>query len=273
MLHCGKMVQPTVILEELEKFPSSTQPAKVRTDAGIGFIKAVNNPQGSNSLASELIAAELGTWLGLSIPPFAILKESGLEISMETRPMEGPFFFSAAVEAVPRDGTDRFLKQLCCPEDVSKLVIFDTWIRNTDRFFEGEASSDNLLFRLIGKRRYGIVPIDHTHCFLDSGYFLSETYPDEIVRDEAVYGLFPEFEPFLKEAHVAGAIEKLRSLKSDFVQECLDALPNEWGVTTRQKDALRNMVCSRAEYVIETLPLKLVDQPWMPGLGAETNGE
>ena len=267
------MVQPNIVLEELEKFPSSTQPAKVRTDAGIGFIKAANNPQGSISLASELIAAELGTWLGLSIPPFAILEECSLEISMGTRLMEGPFFFSAAVEAVPRDGTNRFLKRLCCPEDVSKLVVFDTWIRNADRYFEDNASSDNLLFQAIGKRRFALVPIDHTHCFIDSDCFPSELYPDEVVKDDAVYGLFPEFEPFLNESHIAGAVEKLRSLESDFVQQCLNELPYQWGVTTRQKDALRNMVCSRAEYVVETLPRKLVDQPWMPGLGAEPNEE
>jgi hypothetical protein len=149
MLSCGRVCHPTEVLREIERFPSSARPARVETDVGQGFIKGASNPQGLAALISELIAAELGTWLGLAIPPFAVLRTCNIEIPMLNNGsfITPPCFFSFAVDGETFDGTDGYLKRLSKPEDVAKIIIFDTWIRNADRYnSQDDKNYDNLLF-------------------------------------------------------------------------------------------------------------------------------
>ena len=96
----------------------------------------------------ELVAAELAVWFGLSIPPFAVIEKCEIEIRMKdwAHRMKAPLFFSKKVDGFPRDGSATIISKLRHPHDISKLVVFDTWIRNTDRYSPGIANSDNLLF-------------------------------------------------------------------------------------------------------------------------------
>ena len=46
--------------------PSSARTAVVQTDAGTGYLKALGNPEGPNTLACELVGSSLLEWFGLS---------------------------------------------------------------------------------------------------------------------------------------------------------------------------------------------------------------
>lgn len=269
MLACSTVFQPTRIEREIELFESSTRPARVATNAGDGFLKGMGNPQGTTALISELIAGELGVWFGLSIPPFAVVNHCQIEIPMRNHhlTMAPPMFCSKAVEGIPRDGSDTFLKRLLRPEDVSKLVVFDTWIRNSDRYSEDMHNSDNLLYVTENKgRKYSLVPIDHSHCFVGIDFETDLPSP-QFVIDPEVYGLFPEFAPFIKTGHVADALERLDGLEPDFVQECVNSIPAQWLASAAVKENIRNFICDRAKYVVETLAIKLVPDPQLPGMG------
>lgn len=270
MLACGAEYQPSEIIREIEKFPSSTCPVRVATDVGEGFVKSLGNPMGEAALISELVAGELGRWLGLKVPPFAIVKQCNIEITMAKNGMTivPPLFFSYAVDGSPRDGGDTFLSRLRAPEDVSKLVVFDTWIRNLDRFLNGQANSDNLLYiRSPTGRKYELVPIDHSNCFIgDDATFPAGAVPEIWVTDPNVYGKFPEFDPYIDARTVKAAVQKLASLTRGTVEEVVNSVPPEWGLGQYAANALVELICERATYVVNTLPARLVDEPEIPGL-------
>lgn len=266
-LACGSVCQPKEVQREIELFPSSTRPARVATDAGEGFIKALGNPQGPAALISELVAGELCAWFGLKIPPFAVIEQCAIEIPF----LNGvgnfmpPLFFSRAVDgAATRDGSDLFLKKLTDPWDVAKLVVFDTWVKNSDRYHAGEANPDNLLYVPIG-RKYDLVPIDHTHCFVEIE-FDGNPPTLEAIRDPTIFGRFPEFEPYLNGKSVKAALQKLATLDSAFVGDIVNSVPQQWGLDAQSRQSLVELICRRAEYVLESLEAKLVAQASIPGL-------
>ena len=276
MLACGQIIQPTVILSEIDTFQTSTCPALVNTDCGQGFIKGVNNPHGSQALICELLAAELGTWFGLKIPHFAIIDRCDIDIRMvrsdkvDVGKIEAPVFYSHGVDGTPRDGSHTFLSRLENTNDVARLVVFDTWIRNIDRhdnrYGEPVSNSDNLLY-VRGKRRnkYNLVPIDHTMCFFD------EPFDDvgdlkNYTEDGCVYGYFPEFSDYINPEAVALATSDLTRLRSDFVLQCINNMPLAWKISIATKSKLHELICNRAKFVVSTIAQKIVDEPLLPGL-------
>ena len=118
MVSCGTICAPQVLQRVVKTYPSNSRPAKVHTDAGAGFVKGLGNPAGPDSLAAELVAAELGALMGLHIPPFAVIQNPQLEVPMDGRPfpMGAPLFFSSEIEdATVGDGTDYYLKRMATP--------------------------------------------------------------------------------------------------------------------------------------------------------------
>lgn len=268
MLACGTVCQPSEIRREIQLFESSTRPARVATDVGDGFIKGMGNPQGPTSLISELVSAELGTWIGLQIPPFAIISQCDIEIQMigQNGFIEPPMFFSSAVDGTTRDGGDTFVSRLQNPSDIAKLVVFDTWIRNNDRYIDGNPNSDNLIYAPIpGARKYSLVPIDHSHCFVDVD-FETDLPSQNLVEDDQVYGLYPEFRPFINQETVGQAVETLRGLDRGFVEECINSVPAQWGLSNRASAHLVDLICTRAAFVVDTISDRIVEEPDLPGI-------
>jgi HipA-like protein len=265
MLACGRAWQPSRVKRVIETLHSSTRVAKVATDADIGFLKGMGNPAGLDSLACELVGSELAQWFGLQTPPFALLRVANLEIPMSgiERPMEpGPAFISREIMGSTSDGSDAFLPLLRNPEDVSKVVVFDTWIRNGDRYpadkqeQEAVANRDNIFFSPSGAK-FDLIVFDHTHCFVDSTLEdgLDDTY---LVEDDRIYGNFPEFANYICESDVRAAVGKLRQLDPAIVKEIMDSVPADWRVTSAVRKKWAEVICKRALLVADFMVPKLI---------------
>lgn len=268
MLQCGCTHQPTKVLFEIAHFKSSTSPIKVNTDIGEGYVKGINNPLGNRPLICELVAAELASWFGLKVPPFAIITECEIELTMKKNQqlMLPPMFFSYSVDGDTRDGSDTFLKKLNDKDDVAKLVVFDTWIRNNDRYALGVPNSDNLIYSLTETgRMYDLIPIDHSEAFVDLDFSPNPPAENEIM-DINVYGRFPEFDAYINHRSVSNAIQKLSTLDRVFVERVVNSVPAEWGLGDFASASLVELICARAEYVVDSLPARLVDDPELPGI-------
>ena len=267
MLSCGAVCAPHEVQRVTKTFTSSSRPARVLTDAGPGFVKGLRSPAGDGSLASELIAAELAVLMGLSVPPFAVIAAPMLDVPMadwRVPVMEPPLFFSLEVEAAPSDGTDAVLKRLENPGDLAKLVVFDTWVRNVDRWApeeQGPPNRDNLLFGPIGKRKFRAYPIDHASCFV-VGTFDELDSPDLLVEEE-LYGLFPEFRPYLTPQSVGAAVDLMLSVQPATVREIVNSVPAQWGLTRPLRDKLCDLIVGRAQRVASFAPAMLVAEPMM----------
>src|SRR4051794_38425377 len=79
--------QPTTVTRFLRGIPSSARTAVVETDAGTGYLKALGNPEGPNTLACELVGTRLAQWLGLPTLDFALINIDDVD--------EIPFYNSA----------------------------------------------------------------------------------------------------------------------------------------------------------------------------------
>jgi hypothetical protein len=226
---------------------------------------------GSATLVSELVASELASWIGLRVPPFAVLRQCQIELTMQRNgvAMAPPLFFSLAVDGSPHVESDTFLSRLRQPGDVALLVIFDTWVRNWDRFYDGDDNADNLLYvKAAGRRKYDIVPIDHSSCFIGGDVdFPIGPAPEHWTFDPGIYGKFPSFDPYIDGKTVKRAVSRLSQLERDFVVEVVNSVPPEWGLGPNAARSLIDLICERADYVVNTIEARLVDQLDLPGLG------
>ena len=83
-------------------------------------------------------------------------------------------------------------------------------------------------------------------------------------KDDAVYGLFPEFKKFLKKDVVGQAAERLATIDEETVKRIVGGIPGEWQVPDKAKSALVGFVVQRAAYVAETIYDKLWPQRKLP---------
>jgi hypothetical protein len=127
----GSDWQPTKFLRYIETIGSSSRTAIVRTDAGLAYLKAINNPQSPHVLACDWIGTKLAWRFGLRTFDVAILElEDGDEIPLDqnTKAEIGPALVARGEKGEPlvSPSTLRFVQNI---NDIPRLIVFDTWVR------------------------------------------------------------------------------------------------------------------------------------------------
>jgi hypothetical protein len=132
-----KRWQPNEFKRVDEVIPSSMYTARIQTDAGPAYIKAMGNPQGPHQLACEYVGTQLAEWFGLPTFDYALMT---IDASVDEIPLKdgklaesGTAFVTRAAIGHPWGDSDKELDAIVNPEAVSKMVIFDTWTLNCDR--------------------------------------------------------------------------------------------------------------------------------------------
>jgi len=244
----------------IRSFDSGAGTLLVETDAGRAYIKAKGNPGGPHVLACEYVGTRLATLLDLPTFDYALIQVDEID---ELPFANGKDFaepgsaFATRSETGSTWGQDkRLLGRLANVDDVSRLVVFDTWVRNPDRygpngsrvnldnvFFSSETSGFEVELRIM----------DLTHCFTNGHDLTARVKQIGIVKDEAIYGLFPDFKPLLDREVVCATCDQLANLNADDVGEIVDSIPKDWSVRKPARDALQEFILRRAEYVAETI--------------------
>jgi hypothetical protein len=97
-------------------------------------------------------------------------------------------------------GGDRELKLLVNPQDISRLVVFDTWVMNCDRHcpidpgtgIRRKPNRDNVfLSEDAPDGQFLLKAIDHTHCFSCGRDWTKRLNQFDRIKDGRVFGLFP----------------------------------------------------------------------------------
>jgi hypothetical protein len=125
--------------------------AIVETDAGKAYLKCLGGPEGPHTLACEWVATHLARWFRLPTFDVAIIDVTDAdEIPFVDKDGErfgqaepGPAFVSRAEFGESWSGKQSQLKRLANPEAISRLVVFDTWTLNCDRY--SRPTSDRVL--------------------------------------------------------------------------------------------------------------------------------
>ena len=109
----------------------------------------------------------------------------------------------------------RLLGRLANVDDVSRLVVFDTWVLNPDRYGPNgsRVNLDNVFFSSeTDGFEVELRIMDHTHCFTNGRDLTARVRQIGIVRNEQVFGLFPDFRPLLDREVVRATCEQLTNL-------------------------------------------------------------
>ena len=242
--------------------------ARIVTDAGRAYIKALGNPEGEHVLACEWVGTNLARWFGLPTLDFAIMRvdasdEIWLDQEGRRKARPGPAFVTRAVKGEQWSGKAQDLDLLDNPDDLSRLVVFDTWLRNLDRrppsddprniFFAGEGASHG---------RFRLLAMDHTHCFTNGRALTPAIANISNWQDEAICGLFGAFVPKMKKQVVESAAMKLAAVVKSEVAALVETIPREWNVDARTRRATTEFVCSRATYLSGKIVRLLAPKCW-----------
>lgn len=167
--------QPRIITRFHANIGTSTEVLLVDTDQGEGYLKAMGNPMGLSALVNELIGTQLARWFKLPTLTYAIVhvtQNDELPFCHGGQAEPGPGFITLKEHGLPWSGTIEQIKKVKSKEFFSRLVLFDTWIRNPDRFpppshnYMG-ANHENLFLKYNhGARKFKYTPVafDHSMC-------------------------------------------------------------------------------------------------------------
>jgi len=129
--------RPRRILRPIKQFSTGSAVIRVETDQGEGFLKAMGAENGPHVLACELVGTLLGQRLGLQTLEFDLIDVAGnLDLRFANgKPVQpGPGFITRAEEGHTWGGDEGELGELNNPQDIGRLVAFDTWTMNCDRY-------------------------------------------------------------------------------------------------------------------------------------------
>lgn len=268
---------PSIVLRVIKTIPSSTSPVLVDTDAGLGYLKALGNPEGPHALACDFVGTELASWLGLSTFDYSLISlttEDELPITNGLAIVPSTAFITRSEQGDKWGGSSDQLKLLSNPEEIARLVAFDTWTLNCDRhstYSSGDLlrtrqKADNVFLSTESGEagKLELRTMDHTCCFTCGRPLSKEVSRIDRIRDERVFGLFPAFRPFIERDAVKTAIIDLRRFERSIADSVLARVPADWELDAGTRAALAELITRRAEYVAETLEGKLFPQGDLP---------
>lgn len=246
------------------------------TDAGPAYIKPLGNRQGPHVLATDWVGTHLARWLGLSTFDISILElqpDDKFRLSRGYEAQPGPAFAARAMQGEPWGNSGLQLDVLVNPEDLTRLVVFDTWTLNCDRHHYDvtirKPNYDNVFLSSeeveAGKRR--LIAMDHGLCFIRSGEELTTKIGHiDKVKDENVYGLFPEFRGRLRRAIMKECTSRLQEMNETTAKEMIGTVPREWEVSPDARQAWAELISCRGRYVADNVG-QWIDSTWFQAEG------
>jgi len=178
----------------------------------------------------------------------------------------GPAIITRAETGSTWGGGPGQLKMVENAEDFAKLVVFDTWTRNCDRFYPDRTvrrpNRDNVFLSTDGapKGKFILKAIDHTHCFDRRPELTSRISAINNIKDTRIYGLFPEFHPYVKRSLVAAFLQELKRLSLKEINGIIKEIPEEWSVDSCAKAALGEFLFRRIDFLSEEMGNKIPPQ-------------
>ena len=99
--------------------------------------------------------------------------------------------------------------------------------------------------------------MDHTHCFTNGAELTKRVKQIGMIKDERIFGLFPEFRDLLNREAVQTMCEQMTTLGLDVIEGIVQLIPNAWLVSMEAKQALIQFISQRAAYLGDTIEGRL----------------
>jgi len=171
----------------------------------------------------------------------------------------GPAFITRAEKGKTWGGSGDELKLVENTDDFTRLVLFDTWTLNCDRYPADlrtrRPNRDNVFLSEEGAAAHKFVlkAIDHTECFTCGRDLTGRIATIDRVKDARIYGLFPEFTERLQKDVMKAGVADLLVIQERQVEEIVAGIPPQWQVDDEARKALVKLVCDRAKFVAGTI--------------------
>jgi hypothetical protein len=232
----------------------------VATDAGDAYLKAMGNPAGEHALACEWVGTQLAAWFELPTFDFAIIEVTDvpeLPFAKGGVAKPGPAFITRAERGERWGGVARELELLSNPEDIGRLVVFDTWTLNCDRYAPNNTRKPNrdnvFLSEEAPKGKFLLRAMDHTHCFTCGRPLTKRIANIDRVQDSDVYGLFPQFREFFDRRTLRPVARRLKQVTRQLLVQIVQTIPPEWDVNQIARDALVDLLRGRAGFLADCI--------------------
>lgn len=245
---------------------SSMFTASVELNAGPAYLKAMSDDVHPHGLVAELIGFRLAGAIELPVPPFSVITLSEADARMlgtKTKFRPGPAFVTKETHKVSWDGTEGLLRSVANSEAISSLVTLDTVVRNDDRYPpmapNGSAigswspNTDNVFITDPEGTRENlrILGIDFGRAFSRGKELKPAMVGIEKVQEEAVYGAFPAFKPYLQRQVVLTSLRTLKGLGQAGVREVIGEVPRGWAMRADEVESLGKFVVDRASFLYD----------------------
>jgi hypothetical protein len=224
------------------------------------------------------VGTHLAKWFGLSTFEIAILRleaDDTFPLPRGAKAEPGPAFAAKAMAGDPWGRSRQQLDLLVNPEDITRMVVFDTWTLNCDRHHHDlnvrKPNYDNVYLSTEdvepGRRR--LIAIDHGLCFIRSGEELTAKLSNiDKVKDECVFGLFPEFRQKLRQDIIMDCAARLREMDVETAAAIIATVPEEWEVSEAAREAWGDLIYRRAGFVAENVSHWIdTAAPWFGATG------
>ena len=243
--------QPKTIRRFIKSVATATETVLVETDQGRGYLKALRNKSGPHALACEWIGTNLAKLFGLQTLDFSIIEianDDEIPLASGNFALPRPAFVTRFEKGTSWGGKATELDKIANIEDLGRLILFDTWVLNCDRYpadlTARKPNRDNVFLSRAGapRSRFLIKAIDHTHC-LTCGRDLNVNIAHiDTIREARVYGLFPEFKPLLDRSEVTRAVADLKMIGRTDIQTVVESIPPAWQANAAACEALVNFL-------------------------------
>lgn len=128
--HSTSNWQPTQFLRFEAGMETSMQTARIVTDAGHAYIKAMGSHESPQLLAVEFVATRLAEWFKLPVLDFGIIDVDAdvdeIPLKNNNFAQSGPAFVTRAIDAHVWGGSRGELDTLVNSHDVGRLVVFES---------------------------------------------------------------------------------------------------------------------------------------------------
>lgn len=205
------------IVEILERSEQGvTRPFLCRCDDGqLYYVKG--RGAGRRSLWCEWLAGHLAREFGLPVPPLAVVQAPRILVDLHSEGSDlgdAPAFGSCVV-AHTQELTVSHLRDVPAPLQ-RDVLVFDWWIRNSDRTLTTQSGNPNLLWNTdLGE----LVVIDHNVAFDPT--FDAQTFGETHVFAGMIPGIFQDF------VERMNYVARLRSALAIWPWACQN-VPDEW---------------------------------------------
>lgn len=243
------------------------KPRQAKFERSGAFVKPMYEGVSCDCLVCEYVISLLSAAFRICTPRCGIVKLDRLQARMFGQPtvIEGSAFVSEEVAAGQWNGDGRDLSTIKNLDEISRLIVFDTWVLNRDRFCPSgrpvginNGPHQNFANVLVaGKRgqRRRMYAIDHGHAITYGEPIDVSIIADPKIKDSEVLGLFPGFREHVSLESLEQAVEDLKHIDPNLIAKVINLIPADWEFAESQRGFLADFLLLRAQFV----PTILID--------------